>query len=84
MIEFMWLVGDKIIFYKVKKCYFISPIHSQIWEPFNACTQKWRNYNFKIPRKHLKGEKIHENILILQSLYEHASKNSVCLELYDF
>ncbi len=53
------------------------------------CTQKWWNYSFKIPWKHLKGDKIHENplhenSLILQSLDEHALKNSVILELYDF
>ncbi len=53
------------------------------------CTQKWLNYSFKIPWKDLKGDKIHENplhenFLILQSLDEHALKNSVILELCDF
>ncbi len=37
----MWLVGDEIILYKVKKCYFISPVNSQIWEPFNP----WKFYD---------------------------------------
>ncbi len=46
------------------------------------CTQKWRNYKFKVPWKHLKEDKIHENtlhenFLILQSLDEHAFKNGV-------
>ncbi len=53
------------------------------------CTQKWQNYSFKVPWKHLKGDKIyenplHENFLILQSLDEHALKNSVILEFCDF
>jgi hypothetical protein len=53
------------------------------------CTQNWWNYSFKVPWKHLKWDKIHENplhenFLILQSLDEHALKNSVIAKLCDF
>jgi hypothetical protein len=77
------------MFYKIS-CIFTDSSLKKEYDALNPkCTLKWRNYSFKVPWKHLKGDKIHENplhekFLILQSLDEQALKNSVIVKLCDF